>query len=709
MACNNKSKAGGGKPAEFTAQGNTRLIFKSAALNHRCGKLLFQRDVNGRKKGINCPPSRINKCFPWGNDKPLIFCTCSAYPWPPYSFPFPISQVTLANLKRQLAGSPSLDSAEKSANHNTSSAHYAASASSGDSRLLRLQSIETQYPFVPSSHSKRRFMSGEMIASDGTPVLNHSSSSTSSLNTAQYHVDANGNPLIDQETRDHFMAMGGRMPEDELHKQPFFPLPPYYYSNASSSSSVSNIYAAQLQQQVSIPTGLNNNLAHLPNSLQRYEPSVFVSNAMVNTAPNPVLLNNFQPGMAQYEGPPIFLLHNSGLSANAVQTAAEFKMATQALGTLPPKVDTSRHFHVFVGDLATDVDNDTLKEAFKKKCPGEISEAKVIRDQQSHKSRGYGFVSFPNKEDAQKAIELMNGEMIGRRAVRTNWASRRASVSASVATTTTISSSEEEKTSNKESDGSSSETKVTFDEIFNAADANNTTVYLGNLALNPNRLVTEETIRDAFGKFGDIREVKLFASQNYGFVVFEKKESAARAIHEMNGHILEGGQSVKCSWGRGGTHASNSHSNSSISSTFPDSAAVFAQSNQAMGHLHQQSIAANQNAALINLSQQIALGQLQGQIQQPRAYPNMATQQAQAAIMAFVQQQQMQALHIQRQQQLAAIQSQAHLYNPGNILAAGTTHVGVPNMAMYPPAVSVGLCQPTAPQAASQAQHYWCG
>lgn len=81
------------------------------------------------------------------------------------------------------------------------------------------QIFRTQYPFVPSSHpnSKRRFMSGELIASDGTPVLNHSSSSTSSLSTAQYHVDANGNPLIDQES--HFMAMAGRMPEDELYKQ----------------------------------------------------------------------------------------------------------------------------------------------------------------------------------------------------------------------------------------------------------------------------------------------------------------------------------------------------------------------------------------------------------------------------------------------------------------------------------------------------------
>lgn len=53
------------------------------------------------------------------------------------------------------------------------------------------------------------------------------------------------------------------------------------------------------------------------------------------------------------------------------------------------------------------------------------SEAKIIRDATTQKSKGYGFVSFPVKEHAEKAIEAMQGQWIGKRAIRTNWATRR--------------------------------------------------------------------------------------------------------------------------------------------------------------------------------------------------------------------------------------------------------------------------------------------
>lgn len=73
-------------------------------------------------------------------------------------------------------------------------------------------------------------------------------------------------------------------------------------------------------------------------------------------------------------------------------------------------------------------------------------DAKVIRDLQTLKSKGYGFISFVNKEvselgsptvfrpflscwfqDAQRAIDSMNGQWLGRRTIRTNWAARKPS------------------------------------------------------------------------------------------------------------------------------------------------------------------------------------------------------------------------------------------------------------------------------------------
>ncbi|KDO28829.1 hypothetical protein SPRG_20032 [Saprolegnia parasitica CBS 223.65] len=44
--------------------------------------------------------------------------------------------------------------------------------------------------------------------------------------------------------------------------------------------------------------------------------------------------------------------------------------------------------------------------------------AKVVRDKLTHKSKGYGFVSFLDPFDAAKAMREMNGKYIGNRPVK---------------------------------------------------------------------------------------------------------------------------------------------------------------------------------------------------------------------------------------------------------------------------------------------------
>ena len=48
-----------------------------------------------------------------------------------------------------------------------------------------------------------------------------------------------------------------------------------------------------------------------------------------------------------------------------------------------------------------------------------------MRDPQTLKSKGYGFVSFMKKVEAENAIALMNGQWLGSRSIRTNWATRK--------------------------------------------------------------------------------------------------------------------------------------------------------------------------------------------------------------------------------------------------------------------------------------------
>ena len=65
---------------------------------------------------------------------------------------------------------------------------------------------------------------------------------------------------------------------------------------------------------------------------------------------------------------------------------------------------------VYVGNLPFSVNQDKLKELFTEF--GEITEATLISDKFSGRSKGFGFVTFAKKEDAAKAIAEMNDKEV---------------------------------------------------------------------------------------------------------------------------------------------------------------------------------------------------------------------------------------------------------------------------------------------------------
>ena len=73
---------------------------------------------------------------------------------------------------------------------------------------------------------------------------------------------------------------------------------------------------------------------------------------------------------------------------------------------------------LYVGNLPFSVTNEDLKEAFGKF--GEVEEATVISDKYSGRSKGFGFVTFTEDADADKAVEEMNGKDLGGREVKVN-------------------------------------------------------------------------------------------------------------------------------------------------------------------------------------------------------------------------------------------------------------------------------------------------
>ncbi len=74
--------------------------------------------------------------------------------------------------------------------------------------------------------------------------------------------------------------------------------------------------------------------------------------------------------------------------------------------------------NIYVGNLSNQTTEDDLRQAFE--AFGQVESVNIIKDKFSGESRGFGFVEIPSKEEAQKAIEEMNGKDLMGSAVNVN-------------------------------------------------------------------------------------------------------------------------------------------------------------------------------------------------------------------------------------------------------------------------------------------------
>lgn len=73
---------------------------------------------------------------------------------------------------------------------------------------------------------------------------------------------------------------------------------------------------------------------------------------------------------------------------------------------------------IYVGNLAYSTDDETLRSAFAEF--GEVASARVVADRMTGRSKGFGFVEMPDREQAQAAIDAMNGKELDGRTIRVN-------------------------------------------------------------------------------------------------------------------------------------------------------------------------------------------------------------------------------------------------------------------------------------------------
>jgi RNA recognition motif-containing protein len=74
--------------------------------------------------------------------------------------------------------------------------------------------------------------------------------------------------------------------------------------------------------------------------------------------------------------------------------------------------------NIYVGNLSFDATEKDLRSAFE--AFGKVDAVNIIKDRDSGRPKGFGFVEMPSGEEAKKAIEAMNGKDFKGRAMNVN-------------------------------------------------------------------------------------------------------------------------------------------------------------------------------------------------------------------------------------------------------------------------------------------------
>ncbi|CAO2613313.1 Polyadenylate-binding protein 4-like [Lemmus lemmus] len=151
---------------------------------------------------------------------------------------------------------------------------------------------------------------------------------------------------------------------------------------------------------------------------------------------------------------------------------------------------------LYVGDLHEDVTEDVLFRKFN--TVGPVLSIRICRDLVSRRSLGYAYVNFLQLDDAQKALDTMNFDLIQGKSIRLMWSQR--------------------------------------DAYLRKSGIGN--VFIKNL----DKSIDNKTLYEHFSPFGKILSSKVMSdeegSRGYGFVHYQDQSAADRAIEEMNGKLL---------------------------------------------------------------------------------------------------------------------------------------------------------------------------
>lgn len=169
-------------------------------------------------------------------------------------------------------------------------------------------------------------------------------------------------------------------------------------------------------------------------------------------------------------------------------------------------------FRLFVGQLPKTLDEEGCRQLLEEY--GKITSISIIRDKKTGEHRGCAFVTFETKEGADSAIQTLHNKKVlppARRPVQVKYADS------------------ENEIQTKCEDGDSSDFKLFVGMVPKTAE--------------------EEDLRDVFDSYGELEYITILRGPNNApkgcaFVKYKYKDSALKAIEDLNGNYKMEGSSV---------------------------------------------------------------------------------------------------------------------------------------------------------------------
>ncbi|EJS43448.1 nam8p [Saccharomyces arboricola H-6] len=266
------------------------------------------------------------------------------------------------------------------------------------------------------------------------------------------------------------------------------------------------------------------------------------------------------------------LLKNGMLIPNFPNRKLKLNWATSSYSnnsntsnTVNNTAKSGNNYSIFVGDLAPNVTESQLFELFINRYAS-ASHAKIVHDQVTGMSKGYGFVKFNNADEQHLALSEMQGVFLNGRAIKVGpTAGQQQQNMHANGNSRSFSSLNNENMDPRFSSKNQSllgnvANKMSLKRNYTSqfiypvqqqpslthfTDPNNTTVFIGGLS----SLVTEDELRAYFQPFGTIVYVKIPVGKGCGFVQYVDRLSAEAAISGMQGFPIANSR-VRLSWGR---------------------------------------------------------------------------------------------------------------------------------------------------------------